>query len=222
MAREEASIAAALGAPAWAFAHLATARVQTKTADGHENMLTRLHPDGDETAFARLAIAGKADRGERRLEQAGLDQCVGGGAGAVISAIFNTAMTGAANVRAALEVVGGVHDILNLDGQVAGAGHLAAVEADKAVSSHRSCGAGGCSLLGVVSSHLLLINSHLLLISGDLLLICSPLLLTKGGDLLGGLRGSERGNDQKSGGDREAEGVGEGVHGAAVALFWYL
>ena len=53
MARAEASIVAALGAPAGTFASDAAGGVHAKTADGDENMLAGLHPDGDETVWAQ-------------------------------------------------------------------------------------------------------------------------------------------------------------------------
>ena len=92
MAWAETSVATALGAPAGTFAHLATARVQTKTADGHEDMLTRLHPDSDEATFASLSVVRKTDRSQRSLEKASLDQGVGSRAAAVISTIFDAAI----------------------------------------------------------------------------------------------------------------------------------
>ena len=99
MTRAETSVAAALGAPAWAFASDLAGGVHAKTADGHENMLTRLHPDGDEAAFTSLAVVGETLGGEGSLEEASLDQGVAGGAGAVISTIFDAAMTGTAEVN---------------------------------------------------------------------------------------------------------------------------
>ena len=130
MTRAETSVAAALGAPAWTFAHLATRGVQAKTADGHENMFTRLHPDGDEAAFASLAEARKTDRSERSLEKAGLDQSVGSRAGAIISAVFDSAVPSTTDIRAVLEKIRSVDQILDLGRQAGRAGSLVSVKAD--------------------------------------------------------------------------------------------
>ena len=109
MARGEASRVAALGAPAGTFASDLTGGVHAKTADGDENMLARLHPDGDEAANASLAIVGELLAGQAAVQQSCLHKDIRSAAAAVISAVFNVAMSGTQHVGLVLEGVGGVN-----------------------------------------------------------------------------------------------------------------
>ena len=135
MTRAETSVAAALGAPAWAFTRDLAGGVHAKTADGHENMLARLHPDGDEAAFTSLAIVGELLAGQAAVQQSGLDQDVRSAAGAVISAVFNVAMAATKHIRLVLEGVGSVNG--ELEGLRSGLadGSEAAVEADLRITT---------------------------------------------------------------------------------------
>lgn len=150
MARAEASIVAALDAPAGTFARDLAGGVHAKTADGDENMLTRLDPDGDEAAHASLAIVGELLAGQAAVQQSCLHQDVRSAAAAVISAVLNVAMAATEHVGLVLEGVGSVDS--ELKGLRSGLtdGSEAAVKADLRIANG-SAGSGGalsCSLLG--------------------------------------------------------------------------
>ena len=130
MARAEASIVAALGAPAGTFASDVAGGVDAKTADGHENMFARLHPDGDEAASTSFAIGGELLAGQAAVQQSCLDQDVRSAAGAVISAVFNVAMAGTQHIRLVLEGVGSINGELKGLRSGLADGSEAAVKAD--------------------------------------------------------------------------------------------
>ena len=109
MARGEASIVAALDAPAGTFASDLAGGVHAKTADGDENMLTRLHPDGDEAALAGLAVVGELLAGQAAVQQSCLHKDVRSAAAAVISAVFDVAMAAAKHIGLVLEGIGGIN-----------------------------------------------------------------------------------------------------------------
>ena len=154
MARAEAGIAAALGAPARTFASDLAGGVHAKTADGHENMFARLHPDGDEAARTSFAIGGELLAGQATVKQSCLDEDVRSAAGAVISAVFDVAMAATKHVGLVLEGVSSINgELEGLRGGLAD-GSEAAVEADLRIATDRgssgsalSSGALGSSLL---------------------------------------------------------------------------
>mgnify|MGYP007095799622 CR=1 FL=1 len=231
----EASIAAALGAPAGAFASDLAGGVHAKTADGHENMLARLHPDGDEAARAGFAIGGESAGGEGSAKQAGLDEDIRNAARAVVSVVFDAGVAATADVGLVLEGVGSVNRVLELGGGGGSDGGETAVEADLGGIANGGSGArggdrggarsgtgGGSSggLLGVVSSPSLGIGLLQAVVSGP-----SGLVLGVSGSLLLGVGGLGVGSGVVTGGvvtllsrggsneSREEEGGGgdEGV-----------
>lgn len=232
MTGNEASHAAALGAPAGAFASDLAGGVHAKTADGHENMFARLDPDGDEAARAGFAIAGEGTAGERGTKKASLDEDIRNAAGAVVSVVFDAGVAATADVRLVLKLVSSVNSVLEL-GRSAGAdGGETAVEADLGVAGGRSCGAGGGDrggtrsgagsggLLGVVGGPGLGVGLLLAVVSGPsglVLSVSGGLLGLRGGVVAGGVvallsgSGSNEGDDEEGGGGEE--GVAEGVHG---------
>ena len=154
MARAEAGIATALGAPAGTFASDLAGGVHAKTADGHENMFARLHPDGDEAASTSFAIGGELLAGQTTVQQSCLDEDVRSAAGAVISAVFDVAMAATKHVGLVLEGVGGINGELESLRSGLSEGSEAAVEADLRIATDRgrsgsalSSGALGGSLL---------------------------------------------------------------------------
>lgn len=156
MTGAEASVAALLGAPAGAFANMLAGGVHTKTADGHENMGTRLHPDGDEAAFTCFAIAGKLLAGQAAVQQSCLHEDIGGAAAAVIGAVFDVAMTGAKDIRLVLEGVRGIHgELKSLGGGLADTGKTA-VETNLRIATHHRAGSGGALRSGTLGGSLLL------------------------------------------------------------------
>jgi len=235
MTGDEASIAAALGAPAGAFARDLTGGVHAKTADGHENMLARLHPDGDEAARAGFAIAGEGTAGERGAKKASLDEDIRNAAGAVVGVVFDAGVAAAADVGLVLELVGGVNGVLDLGGGVGGDGGETAVEADLGVASGRGGGAGsgdrggagsgtggGSGLLGVVGGPGLGVGLLLAVVGspgGLVLSVGGGLLGLVGGVVAGGVvallggGGSNEGREEEGGGGEED--VACGVHGVS-------
>lgn len=185
----EASIASALGAPAGAFASDLAGGVHAKTADGHEDMRARLHPDGDEAAHSRLAIAGELLAGEAAVQQSCLHQHVRSAAGAVISAVFDIAMAAAEHIGLVLQSVGSIDGELEcLRSGGADTGE-AAIKADLRVAS--VCRAGSGSALGCGSTLSSGLASCLLLsvvvspgaCVGLLLVVVRPSLLLSVGSL---------------------------------------
>lgn len=151
MARGEASIVAALDAPAWTFARDLAGGVHAKTADGDENMLTRLHPDGDEAAHACFAIVGELLAGQAAVQQSCLHKDVRSAAAAVISAVFDVAMAATEHVGLVLEGVGSINGELKSLRSGLADGSEAAIKADLRIATDGSAGGGGalsCSLLG--------------------------------------------------------------------------
>lgn len=231
----EASIAAALGAPAGAFASDLAGGVHAKTADGHENMLARLHPDGDEAARAGFAIGGESAGGEGSAKQAGLDEDIRNAARAVVSVVFDAGVATTADVGLVLEGVGSVNSVLELGRGGSADGGETAVEADLGgVANGRGGGArsgdrggagsgtsGGSSsgLLGVVSSPSLGVGLLLAVVSGPsgLVLSVSGGLGLGSGVVTGGVvallsgGGSNESREEEGGGGDE--GVAESGHG---------
>jgi hypothetical protein len=148
MARAEAGIAAALGAPAGTFASDLAGGVHAKAADGHENMFARLHPDGDEAAMTSFAIGGELLAGQAAVQQSCLDEDVRSAAGAVISAVFNIAMAATKHIRLVLEGVGSINGELESLRSGLANGSEAAVEADLRIATDSSWAGGGSALSG--------------------------------------------------------------------------
>ena len=146
MARAEAGIAAALGAPAGSFASDLAGGVHAKTADGHENMFARLHPDGDEAARTSFAIGGELLAGQAAVQQSCLDEDVRSAAGAVIGAVFDVAMAATKHVGLVLEGVGSINgELESLRSGLADRSETA-VEADLRISTDSGRGGGGSAL----------------------------------------------------------------------------
>lgn len=239
----EASIAAALGAPAGAFASDLAGGVHAKTADGHENMLARLDPDGDEAAGAGFAIGGESAGGEGGAKQAGFDEDIRNAARAVVSVVFDAGVATTADVGLVLEGVGSVNSVLELGRGGSADGGEAAVEAnlrrgvanggggsarggDRGGAGSGTSGGGSSGLLGVVSSPSLGVGLLLAVASGPsglVLSVSSGLLLGVGGLGLGSgvvtggvvalLSGGGSNESREEEGGGGDEGVAESGHG---------
>lgn len=155
-------------------------------------MVTRFHPNGDETALSRLAVLRKPDGSEGAFQQTCLDQCVGGGAGAIISTIFHSAVASTADIRAVLQVIRSIDKVLDLARQTGGARSIFSIKTDEG-SRRRSrpghwhspcdhhllllvCVIGCGLLLRMIGSPGLLLL-HLSVVSSRLLLLCVGCLL---------------------------------------------
>ncbi len=200
-------------------------------------MVTRFHPDGDETPFPRLAVLRESGGCKGALQQPRLDQRVGGGTGTIVSTIFDTAVASAPDIRAVLQVIRSIDKVLDLTRQAGRARSIPAIETNersrrRSRPGHRHSPCNhqlllllrviGCGLLlrmisgpGLLLLHLRMVGSRLLLLSVGCLL---GSVVTGGVAILG--RNQTWENESRKREGKRGKGGGDCFHSNSLLLIW--